>query len=82
MSEVCRVRSTNRRRNLKLLPPVGKEQIQRRPLNPHYVVGFIDGEGSFSVSINHHKTLKSGIEIKPEFEIELRAKEAPKLSCL
>jgi hypothetical protein len=25
------------------------------------------------VSINHHKTLKSGIEIKPEFEIELRA---------
>ncbi len=76
MSEVCRVHSTNRkpfRRNPKLKPPVGKEQIQLKPLNPHYIAGFIDGEGSFSVSINHHKTLKSGIEIKPEFEIELRA---------
>ncbi|MDD3487429.1 MAG: LAGLIDADG family homing endonuclease [Candidatus Moranbacteria bacterium] len=41
-------------------------------LNPYYVCGFIDGEGSFSVSINRHKTLKRGVEIKPEFEIELR----------
>ena len=73
MPEVCRVHSTNRRRNYKLLPPMGKEQITRKSLNPHYVVGFIDGEGSFSVSINHHKTLKSRVEIKPEFEIELRA---------
>lgn len=71
MPEVRRVRSTNRKRNL--MRPVRKEQIQRKALNPHYVIGFIDGEGSFSVSINHHKTLKSGIEIKPEFEIELRA---------
>ena len=74
--EVSRVRSTARKpfeRNLKLLAPVGKEQIQCRALNPNYVVGFIDGEGSFSVSINRHRTLKSGIEIKPEFEIELRA---------
>ncbi|MBI5622114.1 LAGLIDADG family homing endonuclease [Candidatus Falkowbacteria bacterium] len=76
MPEVCRARSTNRRpfrRNPKLQPPIGKEQIQQKPLNPHYIAGFIDGEGSFSVSINHHKTLTSGIEIKPEFEIELRA---------
>ena len=29
-----------------------------------YVIGFIDGEGSFSVSINKHPTLKSGIEVK------------------
>jgi hypothetical protein len=42
-------------------------------LNPHYVAGFIDGEGSFSVSISRHKTLRSGIEVRPEFEIELRA---------
>ncbi len=37
------------------------------------MVGFIDGEGSFSVSVNKHRTMKSGIEVKPEFEIELRA---------
>lgn len=75
MQEVSKVRSTKRlpfQRNLKLKAPIGKEQIRRKPLNPNYVAGFIDGEGSFSVSVNYHKTLKSGIEIKPEFEIELR----------
>jgi hypothetical protein len=35
-------------------------------------VGFIDGEGSFSISIGKHKTLKRGFEVRPEFEIELR----------
>jgi hypothetical protein len=79
--EVSRVRSTrreklwapkDRRRNPKLQKPYGKEQIQRKKLDPHYVVGFIDGEGSFSISIGKHKTLKRGYEVRPEFEIELR----------
>lgn len=47
-----------------------------RPLPPQYVVGFVDGEGSFSVSTNIHKTLKRKVEIRPEFEIELRADDA------
>ena len=81
MQEVSRVRSTrreklwaekDRRRNEKLQKPYGKEQIQRKKLNPHYVVGFIDGEGSFSISIGKHKTLKRGYEVRPEFEIEVR----------
>src|SRR3990167_6491301 len=81
MQEVSRVRSTrreklwadkDRRRNFKLQKPYGKEQIQSEPLNPHYVSGFIDGEGSFSVSIGKHKTLRRGYEVRPEFEIELR----------
>ena len=72
--EVSRVRSTDDfRRNPKLNEPIGKEQIQRDKLNPEYVAGFIDGEGSFSVSIGKHKTLKRGFEVRPEFEIELRA---------
>ena len=79
--EVSRVRSTrrerlwadkDRRRNFKLQKPYGKEQIQKEKLNPHYVTGFIDGEGSFSISIGRHKTLKRGYEIRPEFEIEVR----------
>jgi hypothetical protein len=37
------------------------------------VAGFIDGEGCFSISIGKHKTLKRGLEIRPEFDIELRA---------
>lgn len=75
MQEVSRVRSTKKsdsRYNPKLILPFGKERIQRKKLNPHYVSGFIDGEGSFSVSIGKHKTLKRGFEIRPEFEIELR----------
>ena len=72
MQEVSRVRSTDRRRNPKLQLPIGKEQIQREKLNPHYVGGFIDGEGSFSISICKHKTLKRGFEVRPEFEIEVR----------
>ena len=46
------------------------------PLPPEYVVGFVDGEGSFSVSSNTHSTLKRKVEIRPEFEIELRADDA------
>lgn len=42
-------------------------------LNPHYIAGFIDGEGCFAISIGKHNTLRNRIEIKLEFEIELRA---------
>lgn len=80
MREVSRVRSTkpkssekDDRRNYKLTAPFGKERIDREKLSPDYIVGFIDGEGSFSVSVNKHKTLKRRLEIRPEFEIELRA---------
>ncbi len=76
MTEVSRGRSTkvsDKRRNPKLSKPIGKDQIQRQKLNPHYVAGFVDGEGCFSVSIGKHKTLKRGWEVRPEFEIELRA---------
>ena len=61
----------------RLKAPFGKESIRRRKLNPHYVIGFIDGEASFSVSIGKHKTLKSGFEVRPEFEIEVRADDQP-----
>src|SRR4030042_2516814 len=75
MQEDSRAHSTKRKpfvRNPRLKDPFGKEKIQCKKLNPYYVSGFIDGEGSFSVSINRHKTVKRGVEIKPEFEIELR----------
>ena len=62
------------RRNQELLAPFGKESIRRkRKLDPNYIAGFIDGEGSFSISLGKHKTLKRRLEIRPEFEIELRA---------
>ena len=80
MREVSSVHSTkpqpfknDGRRNYTLQAPFGKEQIHRKKLSPDYVAGFIDGEGSFSISIGRHKTLKRGFEVRPEFEIELRA---------
>lgn len=80
MREVSRVRSTKRqssekdgRRNSKLQAPFGKERIRREKLHPQYVIGFIDGEGSFSVSVGKHKTMKRRQEVRLEFEIELRA---------
>lgn len=59
-------------RNPLLRAPYGKDQIHREPLDGAYVAGFIDGEGSFSISIGKHATLKRGLEVRPEFEIELR----------
>lgn len=40
-------------------------------LNPHYISGFVDGEGCFAICIGKHRTLKTKTEIKLEFEIEL-----------
>lgn len=52
----------------------GKEGANpTKMLNPQYIVGFIDGEGSFSVSIYKDETMRNRIYVKPEFEIELRA---------
>ncbi len=76
MTEVSRGRSTVRapfERNPRLEGPYGKDRIRREPLDGAYVAGFIDGEGSFSVSIGKHKTLSRGLEVRPEFEIEVRA---------
>lgn len=84
MREVSRVRNTKyavsekgtKAGKRKLAAPFGKERIDRKKLNPHYVAGFIDGEGSFSISVGKHKTLKRRSEIRPEFEIEVRADDA------
>ena len=39
-------------------------------LDPNYIVGFVDGEGCFSVSINKHANNR--LEVRLIFEIELR----------
>lgn len=55
--------------------PGRKEQTSR--LSPDYVVGFVDGEGSFSVPISVHRTLRRRAEVRPTFEIELREDDLP-----
>lgn len=34
-----------------------------------YITGFVDGEGTFSVSFNRRAKFKTGIEVKPSFSI-------------
>ena len=38
-------------------------------LNPHYLVGLVDGEGCFSVTFNNHKSNRL-VEVRLLFEIE------------
>ena len=64
LQEVSRVHSTRK----------GKGRIQSvKKLHPQYVVGFIDGEGSFWVSIYKDETMRNKVFVRPEFSIELRA---------
>ena len=44
-------------------------------LNPHYIVGFVDGEGCFCISLN--KNGKRLPEVRLLFEIELREDDEP-----
>ncbi|KKS70157.1 MAG: LAGLIDADG homing endonuclease [Candidatus Daviesbacteria bacterium GW2011_GWA2_42_7] len=44
-------------------------------LNPHYVTGFVDGEGCFSVSISRKRFRVP--EVRLRFEIELREDDEP-----
>ncbi len=38
-------------------------------LNPEWVVGFVDGEGCFHVSVNKHAGMSVGYQVLPEFVI-------------
>ncbi len=48
-------------------------------LDPNYLVGLVDGEGCFCVSISRHKTNKTGFEVRPMFEIEMVIEDKPLL---
>ena len=44
-------------------------------LNPHYIVGFVDGEGCFCISLNNNSGRLP--EVRLLFEIELREDDEP-----
>lgn len=48
-------------------------------LNPHYIVGFVDGEGCFSITFSKKKTRT---EVRLIFEIELREDDQPILESI
>ena len=38
-------------------------------LDPQWVVGFVDGEGCFHVSLNRHDEMTAGYQVLPEFVV-------------
>jgi len=49
--------------------PSGADNQQERPLAAEWVVGFVDGEGCFSVPIFRNPTCRSGWQCQPEFAV-------------
>ena len=46
-----------------------------RKLDPFWVSGFTDGEGTFYVGINKHSEMSAGFQVLPEFRIVQHEKD-------
>ena len=46
-------------------------------MDPNYIVGFVDGEGCFSVGCSRRPDVKLGYEIRAAFEIEMVVDDKP-----
>ena len=51
-------------------------------LSPDWVVGFVDGEGCFFVSIQENPSLKTGYQVLPEFRIVQHERDVQVLYAL
>jgi hypothetical protein len=49
--------------------PTGADNQQERPLAAEWVVGFVDGEGCFSIPIFQNRSCRSGWQVQPEFAV-------------
>ena len=54
--------------------PAGADNQQERPGFEQWVVGFVDGEGCFSVPIFRNRTCRLGWQVQPEFTVVQGAK--------
>jgi hypothetical protein len=51
-------------------------------IDPNWVAGFVDGEGTFYVGVNKNPTMKSGYQVLPEFRIVQHKKDIQLLYAL
>lgn len=51
-------------------------------LHAQWIVGFVDGEGCFHVSINKHKDMKLGYQVLPEFVVVQHERDIQVLEAL
>jgi hypothetical protein len=51
-------------------------------IDPNYISGYVDGEGSFLVSFSPRKKIKIGLEVRPSFSISQRKDRSEVLSLI
>ena len=51
-------------------------------LEAQWIVGFVDGEGCFHISINPHKDMKLGFQVLPEFTVVQHERDVKVLYAL
>ncbi len=51
-------------------------------LEAEWIVGFVDGEGCFHVSINEHKEMTTGFQVLPEFTVVQHERDIQVLHAL
>ena len=62
--------------------PSGADNQQERPGFEQWVVGFVDGEGCFSVPIFRNRTCRMGWQVQPEFSVVQSARSVEVLYLL
>ena len=62
--------------------PTGADNQQERPGFEQWVVGFVDGEGCFSVPIFRNRTCRLGWQVQPEFTVVQGARSVEVLYLL
>ena len=55
--------------------------METQKLDPWWIVGFVDGEGCFSISFIKNKTMRFGYQIFTEFVITQGEKSLPVLKA-
>lgn len=51
-------------------------------INPNWISGFVDGEGTFYVGVNKNASMKTGYQVLPEFRIVQHEKDIKLLYAL
>ena len=73
------LRSTGWARNYSSAPPTERLSVCNLKLNPLWVTGFVDGEGSFHVSVRKNKDSNHGWRVEQRFTLVLHKKDEPLL---
>jgi hypothetical protein len=60
--------------------PKGKSELTKSSLNPWFLTGFTDGDGSFSIIVSKDIKGKLLCKVQPVFTIGLHGKDLPLLA--